>query len=52
MELRKLSREVEDRKRAESTLKHQVEFERSLLNAMPFPIVVRDLDNQHEFPTV
>ncbi|CAH6999781.1 Phosphorelay protein LuxU [Vibrio chagasii] len=42
----KLSREVEDRKRAESTLKHQVEFERSLLNAMPFPIVVRDLDNQ------
>ncbi|MEZ9597778.1 MULTISPECIES: ATP-binding protein [Vibrio] len=42
----KLRREVEDRKRTESALKHQVEFERSLLDAMPFPIVVRNLDNQ------
>lgn len=41
---RKLQKEVEQRVEAESELNRRVKFERSLLNAIPFPIVVKDID--------
>lgn len=41
---RKLQGEVQQRVEAETELKRRVQFERSLLNAIPFPIVVKDID--------
>ncbi|CCN33458.1 putative Signal transduction histidine kinase,nitrogen specific with PBPb domain [Vibrio nigripulchritudo SO65] len=38
----KLKKEVFNRKKAEEDLKKRVNYERSLLDAIPFPIVVRD----------
>ncbi|HAS64530.1 MAG TPA: hypothetical protein DCS35_19365 [Vibrio sp.] len=43
---RKLQREVEQRREVETALQQKIKFERSLLDAIPFPIIVKDREGK------